>query len=192
MRVRAPKPEADFPATNKGRGVLVRPAGGVRIQEQAKAAPIIALLTAAAALVLLFASANVAGLLLARGLRRRKEIAIRMALGAGRWRLVRQLIVESMVLAAAGGIAGLFVAVWSTDLVRGFFGMGDSGDAVNIDLSLLNLRIVAAGLAVAVGTGLLTGLAPALQATRRDSLPALKDETGGARPGPSPLPHRPI
>jgi len=182
MTLLARQLEVEFPASNQGRGVLVRPARGVRIQEQARVAPIVALLAGAAALVLLVASANVAGLLLARGLRRRKEIAIRMALGAGRARLVRQLLVESGVLAAAGGIAGLVVAIWSTEVLRGFFGVGYTGDAVNIDLSLVNLRIVAAGLAVALGTGLLTGIAPALQATRRDTLPALKDETGGASP----------
>lgn len=172
--------EAEFPATNKGRGVSVRPARGVRIQEQSRDAPIVALLAGAAALVLLVASANVAGLLLARGLRRRKEIAIRMALGAGRWRLLRQLLVESCVLATAGGIAGLMVALWATEMLRSFFGMGPTGDVLNVDFSILDARIVAAGLAVAFGTGIVTGVVPALQATRRDTLPALKDETAGS------------
>ena len=102
--------EAAYPETLKGRGVLVRPALGIRIQEQATNAPIVALLAAAAGLVLLVASANVAGLLLARGLRRRKEIAIRLAIGASRGRLIRLLLVESVMLAAAGGVAGLFIA----------------------------------------------------------------------------------
>ena len=99
--------EAAYPETNTGRGVLVRPALGIRIEEQARNAPIVALLAGAAALVLLVASANVAGLLLARGLRRRKEIAIRLAIGASRARLIRLLLVESVVLAAGwrrGGI----------------------------------------------------------------------------------------
>ena len=72
----------------------------------------------AAGLVLLVASANVAGLLLARGLRRRKEIAVRLAIGASRGRLIRLLLVESVLLAAAGGVAGLQVAVWATDVLR--------------------------------------------------------------------------
>lgn len=174
--------EAEFPATNKGRSVRVRPALGVRIEEQTRAAPVVALLAGAATLVLFVTSANVAGLLLARGLRRRKEIAIRMALGAGRGRLVRQLLVESVVLAVAGGIAGLIVAFWSTELLRGFFGVGYVGEALNVDLSILDLHVIAAGLAVALGTGVLAGIAPALQATRRDALPALKVESGGASP----------
>jgi predicted permease len=168
--------ESEFPQTNKGRGVLVRPATGVRIQEQARIAPMVRLLAGAAALVLLVASANVAGLLLARGLKRRKEIAIRMALGAGRGRIVRQLVVESIALSTLGAVAGLVVAVWSTDLARQFFARGSAGEALNLDLSILDLRLFAAGLAIALLTGLVTGVAPALQATRRDTLPALKEE----------------
>ena len=126
--------EAAFPDTNKGRGVLVRQARGVRVDEQADDAPIVALLAGAAALVLLVASANVAGLLLARGLGRRKEMAIRLAVGAGRGQLIRQLLMESVVLAVAGGAAGLMVALWSTDVLRGFFGFGYQGSALNIDL----------------------------------------------------------
>lgn len=110
--------EAAYPETNKGRTVLVRPARGIRIQEQAANAPIVALLAGAAALVLLVASANVAGLLLARGLRRRKEIAIRLAIGASRGRLIRLLLVESVMLAAAGSVAGLQIAVWATAVLR--------------------------------------------------------------------------
>jgi predicted permease len=117
--------------------------------------------------------------LFARGLRRRKEIAIRLALGAGRARLIRQLLVESVVLTVAGGAAGLIVAAWATTVLRGFFGVSYVGSAVSVDLSL-DLRVVAAGFVLALVTGVLTGLAPALQATRPDTLPALKDDTGGA------------
>jgi putative ABC transport system permease protein len=180
MTVLARQLETQFPETNRDRGVSVRPARGVRVMEQERDAPIVALLAGAAALVLLVASANVAGLLLARGLRRRKEIAIRMALGAGRWRLVRQLLVESSVLAGVGGIAGLLVALWATEMLRRFFGVASSGDALNVDFSILDPGIVAAGLVVALGAGIVTGVVPALQTTRRDTLPALKDETAGS------------
>jgi predicted permease len=176
MSVLASHLEARFPDTNRGRGVLVRPGRGVRADEQARNTPIVALLAAAAGLVLLVASANVAGLLLARGLRRRKEIAIRLALGASRGRLIRQLLVESIVLATAGGAAGLIVAVWATEVLRGFFGFSYSGTALNLDLSL-HPGVVAIALIAAMVTGVLTGVAPALQATRPDALPALKDET---------------
>jgi putative ABC transport system permease protein len=171
--------EATFPDSNRGRGVHVRPARGVRIEEQSRSAPIVSLLAAAAALVLLVASANVAGLLLARGMRRRKEIAILLALGAGRGRVMRGLLVESILLAAAGGASGLIVAVWATDVLRSFFGVDHSGTVVNLDLSL-HPGVVAIALAVAIATGVLTGIAPALYATKTDAIPALKDENAGA------------
>ena len=170
MSLLARQLETTFPETNKGRGVVVRPARGVRVDEQTQNRPIVELIAAAAALVLLVASANVAGLLLARGLRRRKEIAIRLALGASRARLIYQLLTESTLLALAGGIAGLIVAAWSVDVARGFF---------RVDLSL-DPGVVAAGFVVALVTGLAAGIAPALQATRTGALPALKDETTGA------------
>lgn len=163
-----------FPATNRGRSITVRPARGIRMQEQVQNRPIAALMAAAAALVMLTASANVAGLLLARGLRRRKEIAIRLALGASRGRLVRQLLVESLVLSLAGGAAGLLVAFWSTDVARGFL-----GSAGNADFSL-DPRVVAAAFVIALVTGVATGIAPALQSTRVGAVHALKDESSGA------------
>jgi predicted permease len=178
MSVLARQLEAAFPDTNKGRGVRLYPARGSRVNEQAQQGPVVSLLGGAAALVLLVASANVAGLLLARGLRRRKEIAIRLAVGAGRGRLIRQLLAESMVLAVAGAVAGVLVALWSTELLRTFFGMSYSGDPLNVDFSL-DLRIVAAVIAIALVTGIVTGVAPALQATRPDRLTALKDEAFG-------------
>ena len=186
MTVLARQLEAAFPDTNKGRGVRVYPARGSRINEQAQQAPIVSLLGGAAALVLLVASANVAGLLLARGLRRRKEIAIRLAVGAGRSRLIRQLLAESMVLAVAGGAAGILVALWSTELLRTFFGVSYGGDPLNVDFSL-EIGIVAASAAIAILTGIVTGVAPALQATRPDTLTALKDEAFGSSTGRSAL-----
>jgi len=174
MSLLASQLETAFPETNQGRGVAVRPARGIRTEEQMQNRPMAALLAAAAALVMLTASANVAGLLLARGLRRRKEIAIRLALGASRGRLVRQLLVESLVLALAGGAAGLLVAFWSTDAARGFL-----GSAGNADFSL-DPRVVAAAFAIALITGVVTGIAPALQSTRVGPLAALKDESSGA------------
>jgi predicted permease len=178
MDVLAGQLEFTFPATNRDRGVEVRAARGVRIDEQTQGVAVVALLAGAAALVLLIASANVAGLLLARGLRRRKEIAIRLALGASRGRLIRLLLVESLVLAMAGAVAGVVVAIWSTGVLRGFFGV-TSGRALNLDLSL-DPRVVLAGIGLALLTGVLTGITPALQGTRSDAVGALKAETAGA------------
>jgi putative ABC transport system permease protein len=160
-----------YPEASLGNGVLVRPVRGIRILEQGASVPIIALLAGAAGLVLLVASANVAGLLLARGLRRRKEIAVRLAIGASRGRLIRLLLVESVMLAAAGGVAGLQIAVWTMDVLRAYF--------ANLDMSL-DPRIALMGLGVAVFTGVATGIAPALQSTRPDMALAMKEGSSGA------------
>ncbi|MCI0430127.1 MAG: ADOP family duplicated permease [Rhodospirillales bacterium] len=172
--------EVAYPETNRqGRhGVLVRPARGIRTLEQARNTPIVSLLAAAAGLVLLVASANVAGLLLARGLRRRKEIAVRLAIGASRGRLIRLLLVESVLLAAAGGVAGLQIAVWTTEVLQAYFGVGAAG-SLNLDLSL-DPRIAMIALGVALFTGVATGIAPALQSTRPDMFLAIKEGTSGA------------
>jgi predicted permease len=155
----------------KGHGVLVRPAVGIRIQEQATEVPIVWLLAAAAGLVLLVASANVAGLLLARGLGRRKEIAVRLALGASRGRLIRLLLVESVMLATAGGVAGLLIATWAAEILRSYF--------PNLVLSL-NPQLALIGFGVALFTGVATGIAPALQSTRPDMVLAMKEGSAGA------------
>jgi predicted permease len=163
--------EVVYPEDFSGRGALVRPVRGARFQEQEANAPIVRLLAWAAGLVLLVASANVAGLLLARGLRRRKEIAVRLAIGASRGRLIRLLLVESVMLATAGAVAGLLIAVSSTDVLRTYFH--------DLDLSL-DPRIVLIGFGVALLTGVATGIAPALQSTRPDLALAMKDGTSGA------------
>jgi putative ABC transport system permease protein len=178
MTVLARQLETVFPKTNRGLGVVVRPARGVRIDEQNRNRPIVTLIATAAGLVLLVSSANVAGLLFARGLRRRKEMAIRVALGASRGRLVHQLLVESTLLAVAGGVGGLIVAAWSTYLARGFFGGSPQG-ARYFDMTL-DPRVIGLGFAVALVTGLVMGIAPALQTTRNGALPALKDDSVGA------------
>jgi predicted permease len=149
----------------------VHPVRGIRQLEQAANAPIVTVLAGAAGLVLLVASANVAGLLLARGLRRRKEIAIRLAIGASRGRLIRLLLVESVLLAVAGSVAGLQIAVWATDVLRTYFS--------NVDLSL-DPRIALIAFGVALFTGVATGIAPALQSTRPDMALEMKEGSSGA------------
>src|SRR5262245_57458111 len=157
--------EKVYPAEFRGRGAWVHPVLGIRAMEQARNAPVVQLLSWAAGLVLLVASANVAGLLLARGLRRRKEIAIRLAIGAGRGRVIRLLLVESTMLSVAGGVAGLLIARWATELLRTYFG-GPTG-SLTLDMSL-DPRVALIGLGVALFIGVATGMVPALQATRPD------------------------
>jgi predicted permease len=134
-------------------------------------------------LVLLIACANVANLLLARASARQKEVALRLALGATRARIVRQLLVECLVLAVAGGALGLMVAGWTGGLLLRAL---PSETAARVLSSDPDLRVGLFALALSMVTGLVFGLVPALQATRMDLAPTLKNESasvlGGAAP----------
>jgi predicted permease len=138
----------------------------------------LSVLMALVAMVLLIACANIANLFLARATTRSGEFALRLAIGAGRWRLMRQLLVESVVLALLGGLCAILLARWGTSLLLAYMSAGRNAVILNLNPTL---RIVGFTAAVAVATGILFGLAAALRAARLDLAPALKNLRGLAR-----------
>src|SRR5690348_444749 len=132
----------------------------------------------AVGIVPLIACANVAGLLLARGTARQKEIAVRLALGAGRRRIVRQLLTESVLLSLIGGALGILFAIWGTSSIVSLFASNsDSQFGFNPGI---DGRVLAFTFAAAVLTGIIFGLAPAFRGTRVDLTPALKEGAGSS------------
>jgi putative ABC transport system permease protein len=132
------------------------------------------------ALVLLIASANVANVLIARASARGRDIAVRLALGAGRARLIRQLVLESIALFLLGGVGGTLLASWATRALSRFHPPVDI--PIQLDFSM-DLRVLLVALGVALATGIGFGLVPALQSTRPDLVRSLKDEPSVVRIG---------
>jgi predicted permease len=172
-----------YPESNDNRRFTIIPTNDVRLHPVVDRAlmPVAALLMAVVGLLLLIVCTNLANLLLARALARRKEVAIRLAIGAGRGRLIRQLLTESLVLAILGGVFGLLIAIWTANLLVSF--QPPIMFQLTLDLGI-DGRVLAFTFLVSVLAGVFFGLAPALQATKPELIPALKDEldnVGGRR-----------
>ncbi|MGB7622398.1 MAG: ABC transporter permease [Terriglobia bacterium] len=139
------------------------------------------ILMSIAGLVLLLACANVANLVLVRAVGRRREIAIRMSLGASRWRLVRQLLVESLTVAMAGGAVALLITVWTAGTLMKFVSDGGEGGGFPISLIVrVDRTVLLATLAISVLTALIFGILPALRASSEAPVTVLKEDTGSA------------
>jgi predicted permease len=174
--------EREYPRVNKDRGAAVHTQLEMRTQDNDPIWKMGVISTILALAVLLVACSNAAGLLLARARTRTREIAVRLAIGAGRFRLIRLLLTESLVLALLGGLGGIAV---------GYFGITFMGSvAIPAELPVqtpfrMDTRVLLASLALSVLSAVFCGLAPALQSTRTDLVNGLKaadvDEPGGGR-----------
>ena len=176
MKAMAKRLEEQYPAENEGRSVetfpLTQSTLGVGGRDDLVRSG--GLLLAATGLVLLIACANVASLLLARAMERRKEIAIRLSVGAPRWRLIRQLLAESGVLAVLGGATGILVASVGRDLLWSFRPTGMREDFLDLTLEP---RVLWFTVALSLLTGILFGLIPAIQGSRLDLVSAIKSQS---------------
>jgi predicted permease len=167
--------EREHPATNRNRRAVLVPSRDVRIHPliDGTLVPGATLLMVAVSLVLIIACANIANMLLARATTRSREIAIRLAIGAGRSRIVRQLTTESLLLGVLGGWCGLLVARWATSLLLAF--QPPLPIAITLDLAP-DWRVFAFATLTSVATGAAFGLVPAFRATRPDLVTALKTD----------------
>jgi putative ABC transport system permease protein len=179
MEAVAARIQRDHPQIYNGNVEIAASVIGLQDQVVKNVRPLLTFLLAAVGLVLLIACANVANLMLARGAARRKEIAIRAAIGAGRWRIVRQLLTESMLLAACSGIVGLLLGVWAIDLIIKF----GPDDVPRLIEAGLDWRVFSFTLSTSLLTGALFGLIPALHSTRLDLTTAIKEAGRGAGAG---------
>ncbi len=173
---RASAPFASVPKKGEPwRAVLESGAAGVQLMREQASRPLL-ILAGAVALVLLIACANIANLLLARASARRREIAVRLTIGASRWRLIGQLLTESILLAGIGAGLGLLFA---GPMARGILAMAAGNRPISIQVGL-NDRTLLFTLIAGLFTALLFGLAPAIRATRVDLSPSLKDGSAGS------------
>ncbi|MGH9935553.1 MAG: ABC transporter permease, partial [Blastocatellia bacterium] len=166
------------PEAYKDRVVSVEPVRGFRVSsnERGKLYSMMAIAVAVVSLTLLIACANIASFLLARAMNRRKEIAVRLALGASRFRIVRMLLAESLLLALLGGVAAAALSFWATDLLSYALSLIGSR-SLRRDFSP-DWQVFGATLLISLLVGVICGLMPALQASKADLTAALKDETG--------------
>jgi predicted permease len=168
-----------YPDTNEGQSIKIVPPGFILPDLRGAVVSFTWVLMAAVGLVLVVTCTNLAGLMLARATDRRREIAIRLAMGANRVRLIRQLLTESVLLSVVGGVGGVLLAFWIVDVLLAFKPPIDFPLSMDINI---DWRVLLFSLFVSVLAGMIFGLAPALQATRPGVSQALRETSaqGGA------------
>jgi predicted permease len=169
-----------YPATDKGNGFRFETAGSLPPRDKSSILLFLAALSVVVLLVLAIACANVANLLVAQTLGRQRETAVRLALGATRVRILRQMVLESILLALGGGTLGVLLSFWATQALASF--RLPAPIPLNLTLSV-DWRVLAYSFALSVGAGLFFGIAPAWAASRPILSNALKGEDALARPG---------
>ncbi len=171
-----------YPLTNQGRNLLPQVDNFRSFFIFPNETPIYWTMWGAVGFVLLIACANLANLMLARALGRSREISVRIALGAGRWRIIRQLLIESVMLSGIGGLLGWWIAKWSVHA----YALADRGPGMSswriLDYTL-DYRVLGYLIAISIGTAFLFGLAPAMRLSKLDVNATLKDGGRGATGG---------
>src|SRR5687767_762286 len=169
----------EYPDTNEGQSIQLGPPGFIIPDLRGAVVSFTWVMMAAVGLVLLVTCTNLAGLMLARATDRRREIAIRLAMGASRLRLIRQLLTESILLSFVGGAAGVFLALWILKILLTLRPPIDFPLAIDVEV---DWRVLLFSLGVSIVAGVIFGLAPSLQATRPNITTTLKDTAaqGGA------------
>jgi predicted permease len=170
MKLAGARLEQQYPDANQGRGLRAVPLW--RAGASSVLLPVMAILMGMVVVVLLIACANVAGLLLARGTGRQREIAVRLAVGASRWQIVRQMLVENLLLSAAGCVGGLLAARWAAGMLNAF--VPRTPFPFRFDAGL-DAQGIAFAMALMVVTALVSGMMPALRASRPQIGVTLKD-----------------
>ncbi|MGH9823496.1 MAG: ABC transporter permease, partial [Blastocatellia bacterium] len=183
MGVVAGRLAAEYPQTNSGRVVNLEVLPGDLSSELSRA--FLFVLMGAVAFVLLIACANVANLQLARAAGRQKEIAIRTALGASRWRIARQVTCESVLLSLLGAVPSVVLAIWGIALIKSAIPPEQAKWVPGLSHMRLDASSLLFAIAIAVGAGIISGLAPAIQAARSNQITALKEGGRGSAAGAS-------
>ncbi|HEV2488453.1 MAG TPA: ABC transporter permease [Candidatus Acidoferrales bacterium] len=169
--------ESDYPETNRGRGIKLMPLWQSPFNNAGDLRPTLGISFAAVLLVLLIACANLGNLLLVRSFSRRHEMTVRLAVGAGRGRLMRQLLTEGLILSTLAAAGGVLIAYWCRNLLVLFF--PSRGGSPAILPGEVDWRVLAFSVGICVFSTLLCGLIPAIQASKIDLAAALKADSGG-------------